>query len=221
MSERSAGDGWEGLYAGTERLWQPLPAWGLVEYERLIPAGPVLDIGSGEGANALWLASRGFEVEAVERSATAADRLRAGASEQGLSVTVREEDLRSIDYPQARYALIVADMVLQFLMPGELETVLARCRDALMPGGLILMSVFSVEDPAFRRHRRDSRELDRNTFFSERLDGPVRFFVVDEVRSLLAGLETVMLMRGTALDLTHGEPHEHGTISALARRRKR
>jgi SAM-dependent methyltransferase len=218
MEERPTGDGWEGLYAGTDRLRESRPAWSLVEYERLIPRGPVLDIGAGEGANALWLASRGFEVEAVERSATAAQRLRASASEQGLTVTIREDDLRSIDYPQARYALIVADMVLQFLLPEELEAVIARCKEALVPGGLMLMSVFSVEDPAFRRHRRDSRELDRNTFYSERLEGPVRFFVLDEIRSLLAGLETVMLMRGTALDLTHGEPHEHGIIAALARK---
>ncbi len=78
---------WDNRYADRERMWSGQPNGALVaEIAGLIP-GRVLDVGCGEGADAVWLASNGWDVTALEVSGVALER--AAAHARDADVTVR------------------------------------------------------------------------------------------------------------------------------------
>ena len=87
MSERQ--EQWEARYASVDRLWSGEPNDWLPELAAGWAPGTALDIGCGEGDDALWLAARGWEVTGADLSPTAVGRLRDGARRAGLGGRVR------------------------------------------------------------------------------------------------------------------------------------
>lgn len=71
---------WEELYAGKSR-WSGNPNPVLVDVVGPLPAGRSLDLGCGEGADVLWLASKGWDATGVDISATAIARARDAAEQ--------------------------------------------------------------------------------------------------------------------------------------------
>lgn len=68
--------GWDKRYRETDRLWSTKPNVFVEERLSGVPPGVGLDLASGEGRNATWLAERGWEMTAVDFSATAIQRAR-------------------------------------------------------------------------------------------------------------------------------------------------
>src|SRR2546423_12091264 len=77
-------DGWDQRYAGADLVWSAGPNRFVAEELADRPPGRVLDLASGEGRNALWLAARGWQATAVDFSAVAVGKGRAPADELGL-----------------------------------------------------------------------------------------------------------------------------------------
>src|SRR5882724_9759517 len=67
---------WEGRYQEHDHIWSGKPNALLVREVAALPPGAALDLGCGEGGDAIWLAQQGWRVTAVDISATA---LRRGA----------------------------------------------------------------------------------------------------------------------------------------------
>jgi tellurite methyltransferase len=103
-----------------------------------LPRGRVLDVASGDGRNALWLAGQGFAVTAVDISAAAVDRLERAAAARGLAVATRAADL---DAPGALADLVPFDglVAVRFKPSPAQWTVLL---DVLRPGGWVLLCSF-------------------------------------------------------------------------------
>ena len=59
---------WDARYRSTDQVWSGKPNPHLVEHVSTLSPGAALDVGSGEGADALWLASRGWQVTGVDVS---------------------------------------------------------------------------------------------------------------------------------------------------------
>ena len=78
--------GWDVRYAKTDLLWTVEPNQFVVQETTELAAGRALDLGSGEGRNALWLAERGWEVTAVDFSQTAISRARSIAERRDVHV---------------------------------------------------------------------------------------------------------------------------------------
>lgn len=85
---------WNHLYAG-ERVWSGNPNGTLVAEAGALTPGRALDVGAGEGADALWLAERGWQVTATDISAHAVARARDEAARRGLSLDVRRSDVNA------------------------------------------------------------------------------------------------------------------------------
>lgn len=108
------------------------------ETDRLAP-GNAIDLGAGEARNAVWLASLGWTVHAVDFSAVglAKGRQLADARRVGHRVTFETADLRD-HVPAARGYALVAMIYLQ--MPwDELVPIVRRAADAVAPGGTFLL----------------------------------------------------------------------------------
>ena len=128
---------WDRRYAGTELVWTAEPNRFVVAELRDLAPGRALDLGAGEGRNAVWLAVHGWQVTAVDFSAAGLDKGRRLAAARGTAVDWVQADLR--DYqPEAGAFQLVLIAYLQ-LQAAELDGVLRRGVTALAQAGTLLV----------------------------------------------------------------------------------
>jgi SAM-dependent methyltransferase len=129
---------WDELYAGTELVWTVEPNRFVAEELAGLAAGRALDLGTGEGRNAIWLAEQGWQVTAVDFSAVGlakAAELAAGRGVTGIRWV--QADLRGYEPAPAAYDLIL--LAYLHLLPDEFGALLAAAAEALAPGGTLLV----------------------------------------------------------------------------------
>jgi len=115
------------------------PAQWLVDHDALLrPLAPgrALDVACGNGRNALHLARLGFEVDAVDVSDFAIERLRAEAARRGLAIDARLADLELEPLQQGVYDVVVDVNYLQRDLFPALE-------GALRPCGVLVFETFA------------------------------------------------------------------------------
>lgn len=130
-------DEWDRRYAVREFIWDTGPNRFVAEELSGLPPGRALDLGAGEGRNAVWLAGRGWRVTAVDFSAVALDKARGLASERGVAVELVQADLR--EYVPARGAYQLVVIAYLQLAPAARAAVLGRAAAALAPHGTALI----------------------------------------------------------------------------------
>ena len=112
-----------------------------------LPWGSVaLDLGCGDGRNALALAARGLEVDAVDVSVAGIRKLRRRAEAAGLDVRAWVQDVGTFSFARA-YDLVVAHGVLHLLKRATWATVLDDARRHTRPGGWHVVVVFTDRIP--------------------------------------------------------------------------
>lgn len=141
MSEptATAEEFWEDFYGDREQIWTGNPNALLVREVAGLTPGTALDLGCGEGADAIWLAERGWQVTGVDVSSVALTRAAARAELDGVTVTWSRHDLVH-DFPRGTFDLVTA----QFLhspveRSGERDQILAAAAAAVAPGGRLLI----------------------------------------------------------------------------------
>jgi cyclopropane fatty-acyl-phospholipid synthase-like methyltransferase len=196
---------WFKAYQDVVSKWGDEPDWRLMEYARYVPEGPVLDLGLGEGRNALYFAKLGFPVEGVDESKTYVKRCRERAEAEGLDLTVVEADLRAFEIPKRRYALIIASKVLQMFLKSESTAIAERMYPGLIPKGLIYVRTFSVERITQSATIRDYEEVEPNTFYVPERKRHYHYFTRDEILSLFPKMKVLYCVEGLELDRTRGK----------------
>ena len=83
------------------------PSRFLVEQIDRLPRGKALDLATGSGRNAVFLALNGYEVDAIDYSGVAVGQLQSFVNQQSLTVTVKQEDLTTYRIPDSTYDLII------------------------------------------------------------------------------------------------------------------
>ena len=130
---------WEQHYGAAERVWSGRANATLVDVVQDLPPGTALDLGCGEGGDAVWLALRGWRVTAVDVSPTALRRAVEHAQQAGVAdrvTTERHELGRS--FPGGTYDLVSAAFLHS---PVELprEDVVRQAAAAVAPGGRLVV----------------------------------------------------------------------------------
>ncbi|MFV2083682.1 FAD-dependent oxidoreductase [Micromonospora sp. LOL_021] len=149
---------WDERYGSVDRVWSGNPNPQLVTVVDKLPAGTACDVGAGEGADAIWLAGRGWSVTAVDVSAVALGRGAEQAATAGDDVagrlTWQPADIRTWDPGPDRFDLVTA----QFMhLPDPDRAMLhRRLAAAVRPGGTLLIVGHHPSDldvPGVRRPR--------------------------------------------------------------------
>lgn len=129
----------------------PPPAHFLVQQLHRLPKGKVLDVASGSGRHALFLASLGYQVEAVDRDEQALARLSAGARARHLTgIGSRVLDLETPSLQKSNLGHEAYDAILIFFYLNR--PLFPSLIDALKPGGVLLYETFTVDNHAQRQH---------------------------------------------------------------------
>jgi SAM-dependent methyltransferase len=127
---------WDRRYAEREQMWSGRPNGALVAEVAGLPPGRVLDVGCGEGADAVWLAGNGWDVTALDVSAVALARAAGHARDVGVAVRWVHAGLAEAALPPASFDLVSAQY------PALLRTPDAAAERALLaavaPGGVLL-----------------------------------------------------------------------------------
>jgi SAM-dependent methyltransferase len=99
---------WDERYSEAGQVWSGQPNGALVDEVADLPAGRVLDVGCGEGADAIWLAQHGWDVTALDPSGVAVGRARTAAAAVGVDVTWLHGGLLETALPAAGFDLVIA-----------------------------------------------------------------------------------------------------------------
>ena len=147
--------GWDERYRSGERTEEDLdapPTPLVIETASGLRPGRALDLASGTGRNALWLARRGWEVTAVDGAPAGIDILRARARRLGLTVNAEAADLQTSEFPiePKSWDLIAICYYLQ-------RDLFEPAKAGVKPSGTLLAIVHTTEageEPTASRLRR-------------------------------------------------------------------
>ncbi|MGV9822733.1 SAM-dependent methyltransferase [Nocardia xishanensis] len=141
MTDTTAQEYWEDFYRERDQVWTGKPNVLLVREAADLTPGTALDLGCGEGGDAIWLAERGWRVRAADVSAIALARgaERAAAVGVGDRITWERHDLAE-SFPEGSFDLVSA----QFLhspvaADGERDKILRLAAEAVAPGGVLIV----------------------------------------------------------------------------------
>ncbi|MEO6944942.1 MAG: class I SAM-dependent methyltransferase [Lacisediminihabitans sp.] len=140
---------WEARYADSDRVWSGRVNQALADVAVSLTPGSALDLGCGEGGDAVWLAQRGWRVTGVDLSATAVARGTAAASAAGLSadrIELIAADLATWDSDNL-YDLVTASFLHSWPALIPREEILRRATRFVAPDGLLLVVAHAAAPP--------------------------------------------------------------------------
>lgn len=143
---------WDQRYTQAERVWTGRVNPRLVEVASKLAAARALDLGCGEGADAVWLAEHGWQVVAVDVSPVALQRAAAAAGQRGVTARIdfQHRDLPE-SFPEGEFDLVSA----QYLhSPARLERekVLRLAAGCVTPDGVLLIVDHQAAPPWSPHH---------------------------------------------------------------------
>jgi len=191
---------WDATYSERPTIWSGQPNAQLVAEAADLSPGSALDVGCGEGADAVWLAQHGWDVTAVDISQVAVDRAREHAKDAGVAITFEVCDVITTPPSPAAYDLVSAQFF-QLADPDRSEFMRALGA-AVNPRGRLLV-VGHLLTPSMTPTRVD------------------RFFTPDQITTLFSPdswvTEVSETRKRTAMH--HGEISD--LIDAVVRLRRR
>jgi len=139
---------WNALYNTTMYLYGKEPAEFLKRVVNQLPVGHALDIATGEGRNAVYLAKKGFRVDGVDISEVALRKARRLAKENQVTIHTINQDLKDFLIPSNKYDVIVNFIFLQ-------RSLIPRIKKGLKKGGMVVFQNFTLE----QRENPDGKSL--------------------------------------------------------------
>src|SRR5688572_24453702 len=196
---------WDARYSeGEGAKWSGRPNGRLVAEVAGLTPGRALDVGCGEGADAIWLAQRGWEVTAIDVSDVAIRRAREAAELAAASVDWVSGDALQASFPSGAFDLV--SMQYPALPKAAGEAAVRTLLDTVRPGGLLL-AVYHDLDDEHRDHMK-SKGVD-----------PADYVGADDLVGLLGDDFTVELQGvEPRIDPPPGTPHIADVILRARRR---
>ena len=103
-----------------------------------LPKGRALDIATGKGRNAIFLAEHGFQVVGIDISPVALEMARRTSQEKSLAIDWQEADLERIELPKGDYDLVLNFNYLQ-------RSLVPQIKKTLKPGGWVIFETYLID----------------------------------------------------------------------------
>ena len=132
---------WDEQYTSDDFVYGSVPNSFLASNAKIL-TGPVLSLAEGEGRNAVFLASLGLDVLAVDGSEAGLDKANKLASSRDLSIRTEVADLATYEPPENSFGSVVSISAhLPSLIRKRLHRLVERC---LKPGGIMLLEAYTL-----------------------------------------------------------------------------
>lgn len=141
---------WNELYRAKQRVWSGNPNAVLVTEASELEPGRALDLGSGEGGDAVWLAARGWRVTGVDISSEAIARAAGHARDAGVEIEWIRADLEG-KLPVGPFNLVSAHF-LQAPIALDRDGILSGAAATVAPGGILLVVSHAAFPPWSKHH---------------------------------------------------------------------
>jgi SAM-dependent methyltransferase len=126
---------WNRILTSPKPMFNTKPNAFLVEMTRAVAPGTALDVGMGQGRNALYLAQQGWTVTGFDPADKAVDVAQAEAKRLGVKLTALVQRDDQFDFGNQQWDLIVLSYV-------GARGLVSRVHDSLKPGGLVVLEAF-------------------------------------------------------------------------------
>ncbi len=205
-------------YATSQAYFGLRPSFELAEFviSRNMSSGYALDLGCGQGRNALFLAERGFSVLALDVSSVGLDDLAAQAREERLDIRCVLGNVVTYPFPPETFDLVVASTILDNLPVSDILKVSRGIVRTLAKRGIGYVSVFTTSDPGYRRNH-DQTSSENSA--SECADAIRHYFEPGELRALFENTKIIQYKESQELDTKHGPAHWHGIARLIFEKR--
>jgi 2-polyprenyl-6-methoxyphenol hydroxylase-like FAD-dependent oxidoreductase/SAM-dependent methyltransferase len=195
---------WDARYSERDgAMWSGRPNGRLVAEVADLTPGRALDVGCGEGADAIWLARRGWTVTAIDISEVATSRAREAVELAGAAVDWVCGDALQTPFPARSFDLV--SMQYPALPNAAGDAAVRALLDTVRPGGLLL-AVYHDLDDEHRAHMK-----------SEGFD-PADYVGAEELGRLLGDDFTIELQVEPRIDPPPGTPHVADVVLRARRR---
>ncbi|MGH9059239.1 MAG: class I SAM-dependent methyltransferase [Acidimicrobiales bacterium] len=196
---------WDARYREREgTMWSGQPNGRLVVEVADLSPGRALDVGCGEGGDAIWLAGSGWTVTAIDISDVALGRAREAAERAGAPVEWVAGDVLEVPFPARSFDLV--SLQYPALPKAAGEGAMRALLDIVRPGGLVL-AVYHDLDDEHREHMK-ARGVD-----------PADYVGADDLLRLLGDDFTVELHAvEPRIDPPPGVPHVADVVLRARRR---
>lgn len=131
---------WEQRYMSG---WRSQTHKTLLDFYKLAPVGKALELACGTGENALFLAKKGFDVDAIDISCTAISIAEEKARREGVNVNFLCADLDEYTLPENTYDLIINFYYLNRSLSNPIVK-------ALKKGGLLIFETYNQKHMIIR-----------------------------------------------------------------------
>lgn len=138
---------WDSFYTERDRkvpFFKNVPDENLVSYfsNNYLEAGKVLELGCGPGRNAVFLADKGCEVDAVDSSQEALKWADERAEEYNVNVNFIKEDIFQLQFEENTYDLVYDSGCFHHIAPHRRVSYINLLKNALKPGGHFALTCF-------------------------------------------------------------------------------
>lgn len=193
---------WNERYAVTDYVYGEAPNAFVAESASQIPAGPVLCLAEGEGRNAVYLATLGHRVTAVDQSEVGMAKARRLAASRGVAIETVVADLENFSITRDSWAGVVATFA--HFPPLVRRRVHREVVAGIQSGGVFILEAYTPAQLAFGTGGPKSPEL---------------LMTLAALREELAGLD-LLVGREIERDVIEGGGHNgHGAVVQILARR--
>ena len=172
-------------------------------FDKIDKTKPVLDIGAGQGRNSIFLAEKGFEVDAIDPSIVAVETLSEISQKRNLNINTYHADFESFTSVRKCYSAIMLFGLIQILSHKQINDLVNKINSLICDKGLIFITAFGVEDPGFKKYSKQWLIEKENSFKDN--DGNYRTYLKkNEVLNLFPSYNVVYHKE------EWGKEHHHG-----------
>ncbi|MDZ7798232.1 MAG: methyltransferase domain-containing protein [Patescibacteria group bacterium] len=185
-------------YKKSNCLWGLEPNKYVTQIHKIIKSGKVLDVGVGEGRNALFLAKQGFEISGIDVSKEAICKFLKFAKTENLNVSGIVSDIVNFDFKQ-NYEVIISIATLHLISKNKVVDIIKKIKEHTKPNGINLLTVFTKKDIGFKEYPN------------------LYFFDEDELKELYKDWQ-ILEYKNYVKEETHSKPHKHHICVLIAKK---
>ncbi len=210
---------YDAQYQATPDLFGADPAPLLRHLDPIEAGGRVLDVGVGQGRNALALSRKGYRVNGIDSSQVAIAAVRDAATREDLPIELWHGGLFDYQPEQASFDAVLCFGLLQILTRQDIALAVSRFQGWLKLGGLLLLTAWHVDDPAYARIATEHSAISKHSYDCGGR-GIRTFLERGEILDVLDGFQILHHWEGMGPEHRHGDGPLgcHGEIEVAVRR---